>query len=884
MDESDFSDDIDEGEEQEEILDPNNPEHAFAIIERDYNKTVTEIEQSAETSQYADDFTKLFEAFYQTFTKQREAEQRNSYYEREIETKNNQLQAALKLAEEDKKTIDQLKDEIDKTWKLADAAHLREQLAQEIIDNLRSQVENLNAEIEFKNKMSQDTDEVGGLSKHKDGLERERDKLVNEVTQLTTKLTNAISYQEELEKKNSEADLRINEISGQLEDQTDEINRLKKTKEKLEADILEIKYKLEDKDVSINDLANTIQEHVKKITKLEQDIKEQKYVNEKLLKENDLNVTKVAKLQDEYNNMLFELEKSKKQYHTKLIDVKSLEEEIVRLKNENGKVNKIKENLEKRIQVLNSEKDELVLEKTSIRQRIVVFEKEIDDYKRYADEDKRAIEMTAKEKDVLNKTIQRQQIVAGDQLKLIQIQEQSKKKLEIELDAFFIETNKQKKHIQQLERERDRLTEEKIELTKDVEDKMEEIRSKKAYIFDLKKSITEQENKIRQHQNLYEAIRADKNAIQKSLQESTAECGELKKKLKIINHQTEQMKEDIAMKDKLLIKDENIIRKITKEKETLKVEVMTGLDQIRSLRQEIKDLKDEHKILRKNILDQEKIIREQSKDLEQMVSERDILGSQLVRRNDEIALLIEKINILQSTLSRGETHYDQRLEDIKLLKLEIKRMRQEKNLMSKSMNNAMDLKQEIFHLERDLTKSRLKCKALEQEVQNPLNVHRWRKLEGSDPEVLDLLQKIRLLQKRLLHQTSEAVERERQLKEAERLYLNLRQVLAKQPGPGIQEELTKTQRALKQRGDKMKCLVSEMNMTELKLMEYKSDLEKANEELGELKKKYLQEKKENNARLLAGDSRREIDRHLAQTSEVRFTGGGFRMSVQESYK
>lgn len=67
--------------------------------------------------------------------------------------------------------------------------------------------------------------------------------------------------------------------------------------------------------------------------------------------------------------------------------------------------------------------------------------------------------------------------------------------------------------------------------------------------------------------------------------------------------------------------------------------------------------------------------------------------------------------------------------------------------MSKSMNNMIDLRQEIFHLERDLTKSRLQCKALEEEVQNPLNIHRWRKLEGSDPEVVDLLQKVKILQK-----------------------------------------------------------------------------------------------------------------------------------------
>lgn len=35
------------------------------------------------------------------------------------------------------------------------------------------------------------------------------------------------------------------------------------------------------------------------------------------------------------------------------------------------------------------------------------------------------------------------------------------------------------------------------------------------------------------------------------------------------------------------------------------------------------------------------------------MNERDILGSQLVRRNDELSLLYEKIKILQSTMHRG---------------------------------------------------------------------------------------------------------------------------------------------------------------------------------------------------------------------------------------
>ncbi len=36
-----------------------------------------------------------------------------------------------------------------------------------------------------------------------------------------------------------------------------------------------------------------------------------------------------------------------------------------------------------------------------------------------------------------------------------------------------------------------------------------------------------------------------------------------------------------------------------------------------------------------------------------VVAERDILGTQLIRRNDEAALLYEKIKIQQMTLAKG---------------------------------------------------------------------------------------------------------------------------------------------------------------------------------------------------------------------------------------
>ena len=46
----------------------------------------------------------------------------------------------------------------------------------------------------------------------------------------------------------------------------------------------------------------------------------------------------------------------------------------------------------------------------------------------------------------------------------------------------------------------------------------------------------------------------------------------------------------------------------------------------------------------------------------QVVTERDILGTQLIRRNDELALLYEKVKIMESTLKKGEAQYLDRLQ------------------------------------------------------------------------------------------------------------------------------------------------------------------------------------------------------------------------------
>lgn len=68
------------------------------------------------------------------------------------------------------------------------------------------------------------------------------------------------------------------------------------------------------------------------------------------------------------------------------------------------------------------------------------------------------------------------------------------------------------------------------------------------------------------------------------------------------------------------------------------------------------------------------------------------MAKQLLRRSEERKLLYEKIKIQQSILSKGDFHYQERMEDIHLLKLELKRLQRKKSILDKTVPSTEDLR------------------------------------------------------------------------------------------------------------------------------------------------------------------------------------------------
>ena len=299
------------------------------------------------------------------------------------------------------------------------------------------------------------------------------------------------------------------------------------------------------------------------------------------------------------------------------------------IKNDISKIKKQKEVISRKLTATEEMRSEADKNKENLKREIQRLEQEKDQALKQADIDKKQIEDLIRERDLLNKNLIKAAGQNQKQLNLVRLHEQSKNNLEQEITQFRDEASKQRKIIYQLEKERDKYINEASELTQKVLQSMEDVKVREMQIFDSKKRIAESETRLKQQQNLYEACRADRNLYSKNLIEAQDEITEMKRKLKIMNHQIDQLKDEIAGKENMLAKTTLDFTKLTKEKISLTAEIDQMKKRQEDSRLQLNDMEKEtgrlHVIIREADADRKR----QQKELDQVITERDILGTQL---------------------------------------------------------------------------------------------------------------------------------------------------------------------------------------------------------------------------------------------------------------
>ncbi|XP_041271469.1 cilia- and flagella-associated protein 58 [Onychostruthus taczanowskii] len=731
-------------------------------------------------------------------------------------------------------------EELEKAWKMVDKVYEREQKTKETIDSLQKEISRLNNLM--KERAGQEYN-VEDLLRLQEEVTEERDQLLSEVVKLRQSLTEITEQQQETEKAKNEAEQSVLQLQQDIQLRQSEELREARKKEKMETDLKNLLAEMDKKQAEVQKLQQQIENDKEEQLKIENNLKEQKTLNEKAGKELEQLKMKHQKLTQESEQQSAMLDDVMKDIGQKTAQMKEIEDEAAHMSLEISKLSKMRDVLQHKLRTAEEQKVDAEHEKSMLKNQIIRLEKELETGKKQAEADKRAMDGLVRERDMLNQNLIKATNATQKQIDLVKLHEQSKQNLETEIQNYKIEAQKQRKIIYQLEKERDSFIKELSELKEKVLNHMKDLEMHQIQICNYEKEIEVQGVKLKQQKNLCETLRTERTLYSKNLIEAKDEIAEMMMKLRNSTRQVDQLKEEIKEKDIALEKVQVEFQQSEAEKESMKAELLKMTKQAHEAKAYIDNQEAEEKRLLKIISEADTERLKQKKEFDKLLCERRALGTQLIHRNEEVALLYEKIKIQQAILNRGESEYRQRLEDMRILKLEIKKLRREKGILGKSVANVQELRWEFNHMQKELLKEQTRCKILEEELQKPLQVHRWRKLEASDPTTYELILKVQRLQKRLISKTGEVIEKEFLLQEKEKLYVELRHVLARQPGPEATEQLQQYRNILREKVKQIKVLSSELSMCETQSKEYKHEIERLNNELLEVKKKYLSQKR-----------------------------------------
>ena len=795
------------------------------------------------------------------------------------------IQTALRLSVQDQNSIALLKKELDKAWRMVDNAQDKEKRARETIQRLKVEIQNL----------SHLVDQGASLSVGQENAVNELLKVKEELTQEVAAHKAAVEKAEgsitTLERANAVLQSRLEEVEKERDatkaensQLAEQLNRARSTSSQYSQQMVNIQLaheytvnELKGMTQQLKESEDRIEQSKQKIKNLEQEFAHMCSVNNELKRSNE-HLEQLKVKHDEYDVKML----GEKQKLTESLTDK--EKEISQLKEKLKMELMQKQKLESEVGNYHEKKKQHDAYRAWLKEQMRNVLKSFEQQKREAEVDEKII----KELQVQIKKLSAALYIANnknyDQYQLIESVERSKQNLETDILGYKTEGQELRKLNYNLEKQC-----EKLSMTANIwhakySELQETVKLKETENNELSRQLIEERAKLKIQKNLYEQVRSDCNKFNKQTIQQNDNILELKHKFRLLSQQAEQLKEEIRNKDNALINEHFAYKRlqadlvIAKKKLAKRKEVLSTADNVLAAQD------DEIRLLRKQLLEAEVVLHQQERAYDELLQERDILGTQLIRRNDELALLYEKLRIQQSTLSKGEIQYRERLQDLRALKIAINNLKHELEARSQEVVNVEALKNELYYIQRELLQEKTKVKALSEELVNPMNVHRWRNLQGRDPKKYELIQKIQMLQKRLLSKSEEAVSKDMMITELRKQYDNVKGIIGKQNGSELSEQLVLYQNTLKEKTKQLKAMAAELNLCHAQINEYKYEHDKLAKEHSTVKHQLYAVKKQQQTQEKQPRAQARVDpltqqRKAFLDSHPKVVGGGFSLSA-----
>ena len=814
-------------------------ENLYVVVSGEYKSEFEGVSPDGQLSKFRTEYDKMFKAFVRSRDHiNRLFDQYGMLYGEAVSNLSFNSEA-MKSSVVDQQTLRNLKAQIKKASDILETSSKREEALKEETRSLKADINSLQQTMKQGVGLSAVQERtVNELIQAKETaqkeLENEMEKIVtvrNDFTELSDKIKRQDSTKRDLERDIYESKERNAQKKSEIDSEV-------RGKDKLERDLRELRAMVAVKTSDVRSRQDAVDRLNAEINSLDIQIKSQKTNMEKLQKDRELLEARAAKLKEDCSAQIKQKNQLLEQNEAIAKEFRMKESEYTKTRQEVKKCNKVKDHLHKKNNELEEQKAEAEQERRVLRSENEQLQSKITGNKKSIEHDRKMIDDLKREKEILLQNLSKTQDTAGRHANLSLLMKQSRHNLEIEFERYTRECTSMLKKIKELQEHKDGYVSNASKLQSLCIQTLQEIKQSEARIFDYKKMVVQADTKLKHQQNLYEAVQSDRNLHSKQLLESQNEVMEMKQKLKVMNFQINGYKEDILSKDEGLKREIGENDKLHKDIDIITDEIKTLKHQNELAQAYVRCQLAEEVKLNQFVKEADLERTRQENALQVLLGERENLSSQLIRQNDALSKVYNKLKTNRFSLLRSEKHYADRLRSIGTLRREIRELKQEKIGLNGDTTDVTGLRNRVARLSDELTTEKTRLKALDEELKFPVNVHRWRKLEGSNPKTFELVQLMHTLQKKLIEKTSEDAEKARLIAQTEELYIQLKNLLAKQTGPESIEQVHEFERVLKEKGMQLKHMNTEMNMYRAKVCEYRYQIDVLDKSFDNMRKRY----------------------------------------------
>jgi len=820
---------------------------ALEVLDKDYQETIEELNgpKAQVVAKFRDEYEKLYKALLRSHEAEKRLAKRIRDLNSEIAQSAQLVQAAMKGAAEDQQQIANHRRTIEAQQKLVEESLKKEAAAQESISKNKAEIAELVNKLESSSDLRPEQEAAfAQLKTVKEQVMKDRDMLKQNTEVLKGVCEEMLSKVQRTEASKGRCEDDIMDMKQKVADKRSEVDGEKRRKEDLEQQMKDYRVNNEVQQEEMAQIQRTIQVDDGDLKKVEDDVANVEAEEVKLERRVRMRMDEKRKLEDKLEQETAKNVKYAAENVQREAQLKTRRAEIGLQSAESDKIIKMHEALKKKDWSLDSERKDAEATRNELKTDLKSDQEKMDTQKRDGDVDRKKIEDLLRERDILNKNVIKADERTKKQIDLVKRQETQSMNMQKDIARWKQDAADFKKRIVELEKQREKYGVELSQANAQYFAAQEELRTRAARLTDLKKQIANAQAKRNQQKNLYDAVCMDRNLHAKNLVESNEQISEMRRKFKIMSHQTTALKEEIREKDNRLVRGIFKHKKVLRLNEKLKDSKEKAQRRMRNLMNIVETQRTQMKKLEGTIQEAEQQRQVQLKELEGVVGERDILGAQLIRRNEELALLYEKIKIQQSTLQKGEIQYEERTSEVTRLRTEIRKAKAEVVNAKSQVTNVEGLKREIHHLGKTWLREEAKAKALQEELENPMNVHRWREMEGSDPATYEMIQKVKQMQKLLISKTEEVVDKDSMIQEKEKLYVQLRSIIARQPGPEVADQLSWYSSNLKEKTQHMKQMALELTNYHGQVHDLRDEIARYQKDLGSVKQAYFQKRRQ----------------------------------------